>query len=69
MLAGVGPVAVLVPRQAAQSRVDTMRPHPRATFHHGTCLQCGGEGEVLTIANNRFMGRGQRPSRSRRSSQ
>jgi hypothetical protein len=26
-----------------------MEPRPKATYHHGTCHQCNGEGDVLTI--------------------
>ena len=29
-----------------------MKPRPRATYHHGTCRQCHGEGNVLTIPGN-----------------
>jgi hypothetical protein len=31
-----------------------MQPRPKATCHHGTCHQCHGEGEVLTIAGGSF---------------
>jgi hypothetical protein len=31
-----------------------MKPHPKATYHHGTCHQCHGEGDVLTIAGIPF---------------
>ena len=27
-----------------------MKPRPKATYHLGTCHQCTGEGDVLTIA-------------------
>jgi hypothetical protein len=33
-------------------RKGIMKPPPRAVYHYGTCLQCGGEGDVLTIADN-----------------
>jgi hypothetical protein len=29
-----------------------MKPRPKATYHHGTCQQCAGEGDVLTIAGD-----------------
>ena len=29
-----------------------MKPRPKATYHLGTCLQCHGEGDVLTIPGN-----------------
>ncbi len=29
-----------------------MKPRPKATYHLGTCTQCGGEGDVLTIPAN-----------------
>jgi hypothetical protein len=29
-----------------------MKPRPKAVYHLGTCLQCGGEGDVLTIPDN-----------------
>jgi hypothetical protein len=28
-----------------------MNPRSKATYHHGTCHQCHGEGDVLTIAD------------------
>ncbi len=31
-----------------------MKPHPKATYHHGTCHKCTGEGDVLTIPGNPF---------------
>ena len=27
-----------------------MKPRPKAVYHYGTCHQCGGEGDVLTLA-------------------
>ena len=29
-----------------------MKPRPKAIYHHSTCYQCGGEGEVLTTPGN-----------------
>ena len=29
-----------------------MKPQPKATYHHGTCHHCNGEGDVLTIPGN-----------------
>lgn len=29
-----------------------MKLRPKATYHLGTCLQCGAEGDVLTIPAN-----------------
>ena len=29
-----------------------MKPRLKATYHHGTCHQCHGEGDVLTIPGN-----------------
>jgi hypothetical protein len=29
-----------------------MKPRLKATCHLGTCLHCGGEGDVLTIAGD-----------------
>ena len=29
-----------------------MKPRPKATYHYGTCHQCQGEGDVLTIPGN-----------------
>ena len=29
-----------------------MKPRPKATYHYGTCHQCHGEGDVLTIPGN-----------------
>ena len=27
----------------------TLKPRPKAVSHHGTCTQCAGEGDVITI--------------------
>ena len=29
-----------------------MKPRPKAVYHLGTCHQCNGEGDVLTIPGN-----------------
>ena len=31
-----------------------MKTRPKATYHHGTRHQCGGEGDVLAIPGNPF---------------
>jgi hypothetical protein len=29
-----------------------MKPRPKAVYHLGTCLSCGGEGDKLTVPDN-----------------
>jgi hypothetical protein len=33
---------------------NEVKPRSKATYHHGTCHQCQGEGDVLTIIGGPF---------------